>query len=279
MCQSVYECNIFKCHMYIRIAYKKDAGFFFTINNYVSGVSVALEGEIFINCNPFRDIRNKDNIVAKRGALFMINLKHEVQKRGFTVAHIKTDSIKVPNATPEIREFIMSFGKKYGYSFEHESTYQKMCLVNDAVFIAKYSNDERNGDHKGQWTATGAQFQVPYVFKTLFSKEKLVFSDFCETKSVSTALYLDMNEDLPDVSIAEKAKEKLMKMPVQDEKQLKELDEEISKGHNYQFVGKVGLFCPIKSGYGGGELLRNAGRPLRQARQLDFRELQHQQRR
>ena len=30
--------------------------------------------------NPFRDIRNKDNIVAKRGALFMINLKHEVQK-------------------------------------------------------------------------------------------------------------------------------------------------------------------------------------------------------
>ena len=206
--------------------------------------------------NPFRDERNKNNIVALRGALFMKTLQYEVESRGFTVVHIKTDSIKVPNATPEIREFIMSFGKKYGYSFEHESTYQKMCLVNDAVFIAKYSNDERNGDHKGQWTATGAQFQVPYVFKTLFSKEKLVFSDFCETKSVSTALYLDMNEDLPDVSIAEKAKEKLMKMPVQDEKQLKELDEEISKGHNYQFVGKVGLFCPIKSGYGGGELLR-----------------------
>ena len=27
--------------------------------------------------NAFRDIRNKDNIVAKRGALFMINLKHQ----------------------------------------------------------------------------------------------------------------------------------------------------------------------------------------------------------
>ena len=26
--------------------------------------------------NAFRDPRNKDNIVAKRGALFMINLKH-----------------------------------------------------------------------------------------------------------------------------------------------------------------------------------------------------------
>ncbi len=32
--------------------------------------------------NPFRDPRNKDNIVAKRGALFMINLKHEVQEQG-----------------------------------------------------------------------------------------------------------------------------------------------------------------------------------------------------
>ena len=52
--------------------------------------------------HPFRDPRNKDNIVAKRGALFMVNLKHEVQKRGFTVAHIKTDSIKIPDATPAI---------------------------------------------------------------------------------------------------------------------------------------------------------------------------------
>ena len=39
--------------------------------------------------NKFRDPRNIDNIVAKRGALFMIDLKHEVQKRGWTVAHIK----------------------------------------------------------------------------------------------------------------------------------------------------------------------------------------------
>lgn len=55
--------------------------------------------------HPFRDNRNKDNIVAKRGALFMVNLKHEVQRRGFTVAHIKTDSIKIPDATPEIIQF------------------------------------------------------------------------------------------------------------------------------------------------------------------------------
>ena len=44
--------------------------------------------------NPFRRPRNKDNIVAKRGALFMTLLKSEVEKRGFCVAHIKTDSIK-----------------------------------------------------------------------------------------------------------------------------------------------------------------------------------------
>ena len=172
--------------------------------------------------NPFRDIRNKDNIVAKRGALFMINLKHEVQKRGYTVAHIKTDSIKIPNATPEIIQFIMDYGKQYGYNFEHEATYDRMCLVNDAVYIAKY----KDGKHAGEWTATGTQFQVPYVFKKLFSREPIEFEDMCETKSVTSALYLDSNESLPE-------------------------DE-----HNYSFIGKVGSFCPVKPGCGGGILLR-----------------------
>ena len=31
---------------------------------------------------------------------------------------------------------------------------------------------------------------------------------------------------------------------------------EIAKGHNYHFVGKVGQFCPMKPGCGGGELVR-----------------------
>ena len=170
--------------------------------------------------NPFRDIRNKNNIVALRGALFMRTLQDEVQSRGFTVAHIKTDSIKIPDATPEIIDFVMEFGKKYCYTFEHEATYEKMCLVNDAVYIAKYKD--------GDWTATGTQFQVPYVFKTLFSKEPIEFEDLCETKSVASALYLDMNEQLPDGE------------------------------HDYHFIGKVGLFCPIKEGCGGGVLLRKA---------------------
>src|SRR5215204_491818 len=51
--------------------------------------------------NPFRDVRNVDNIVAKRGALFMIDLKHALQERGLSVVHIKTDSVKIPDATPE----------------------------------------------------------------------------------------------------------------------------------------------------------------------------------
>lgn len=212
--------------------------------------------------HPFRDNRNKDNIVAKRGALFMVNLKHEVQRRGFTVAHIKTDSIKIPDATPEIIQFVMDYGKQYGYNFEHEATYDRMCLVNDAVYIAKY----KDGKHAGEWTATGTQFQVPYVFKKMFSKEPIEFEDMCETKSVTSALYLDMNEGLPDVSDLESEKDKLWKQindpnrmtePMEKEcARIEELISEISKGHNYHFIGKVGQFCPIKPGCGGGILLR-----------------------
>ena len=213
--------------------------------------------------NPFRDNRNKDNIVAKRGALFMVNLKHEVQKRGFTVAHIKTDSIKIPDATPEIIQFVTDYGKLYGYIFEHEATYDRMCLVNNAVYIAKY----KDGKHAGEWTATGTQFQVPYVFKKLFSHEEITFEDMCETKSVKDALYLDMNEKLPDVSGYEKEHSVLWKdicdmiSPHDAEMERKcaraeELSDLIAQGHNYVFIGKVGQFCPMMDGFGGGVLLR-----------------------
>lgn len=166
--------------------------------------------------NPAYDPRNIDNIVAKRGALFMIDLKHYVQEDlGLTVAHIKTDSIKIPNATPEDIQKVMDFGKRYGYDFEHEATYAKMVLVNKAVYIAKYAFP-----HEGEWTATGKQFQEPYVFKKLFTKEPIEFEDFIQTKQVKTAMYL--------------------RFP--------------SSGDH--FVGKVGAFVPIKPDKGGGELLR-----------------------
>jgi energy-coupling factor transporter ATP-binding protein EcfA2 len=169
--------------------------------------------------NPFRDPRNIDNIVAKRGALFMIDLKYEVQAQGFTVAHIKTDSIKIPDATPDIIEFVMKFGDKYGYTFEHEGTYDKFCLVNDAVYIAKMN---------GKYTAVGAQFQFPYVYKKLFSNEEITFNDLCVAKSViQGAMYLDFEE-----------KEKPMAL---------------SSG-NMQHVGKTGLFVPVLEN--GGALYR-----------------------
>ena len=176
--------------------------------------------------NPFRDIRNKNNIVALRGALFMVSLKHEVQNRGFTVIHCKTDSIKVVDPDEEISNFIMDYGKKYGYNFEIEHIFEKICLVNNAVYIAKLAADDP--DDPGKWTATGAQFAVPYVFKKLFTKEPIEFSDLCETKEVKTAIYLDKNENLPEGE------------------------------HDYHFVGKVGLFCPIKPGCGGAELVKTA---------------------
>ena len=170
----------------------------------------------------FHHPKNIDNIVAKRGALFMIELKNEVQKRGYTVAHIKTDSIKIPNADEEIISFVTEYGKKYGYNFEHEDTYKKMCLVNNSVYIC-YSGVNNC------WEATGAQFAIPYVFKSLFSGEELEFRDFCETKTVTVGdIYLDMDEGLPP-------------------------DE-----HDYRFIGRAGLFTPIREGRGGGKLYRVA---------------------
>ena len=182
--------------------------------------------------NPFRDPRNIDNIVAKRGALFMTLLKSQVQKLGYTVAHIKTDSIKIPNADDKIQDFIIKFGKEYGYTFETEANFEKFCLVNDAVYVAKF----KDGKHAGEWTATGAQFAVPYVFKKLFSKEPIEFEDMCETKSVSTALYLKEPESIIDLDTG------------------KEIV--LGKSDEPDFVGRIGLFCPIKPGHGGKELLR-----------------------
>ena len=168
--------------------------------------------------NPFKDSRDLDNIVAKRGALFMIGLKHEILNRGFKVVHCKTDGIKVAEANTEIADFIYDYGKKYAYDFEIEAEYERFCLVNKSVYVAKEKN--------GHWTATGAQFQVPYIFKTLFSREPLAFEDLCVSKEVTSALYLDFNEGLPEGQ------------------------------HNYTFIGKVGNFCPIVPGAGGGDLLR-----------------------
>lgn len=262
------------------IPQKDDAGY----SEFMTALAYALK--IVINSvygltaakfdNPCKDPRNIDNIVAKRGALFMINLKHEVWKRGYKVAHIKTDSIKIPDADEEIIKFVSEYGKKYGYIFEHEATYEKMCLVNDAVYIAKYGPNE--GKHAGEWTATGKEFAVPYIFKTVFSHEEINFEDLCETYSVSTGggLYLDMNEDvcknLPEVTAEIKALESKAKRAVKKDPNV-ELDESgkvlkddlahyelllnsLDTCHNYIFVGRTGQFTPVRPGFNGGELVR-----------------------
>jgi energy-coupling factor transporter ATP-binding protein EcfA2 len=166
--------------------------------------------------NPFNDNRNVDNIVAKRGALYMIGLKNILQKKGYTVAHIKTDSIKIPNADADIIDYIKTDGMLHGYDFEHEATYDKFCLVNDAVYIARKGND---------WTVVGSQYQHPYVYKMLFSHEELTFDDFCETKNVTQGtMYLD-----------------------------KEHHEDLDY-RNMRHLGRTGRFVPVATG--GGTLYR-----------------------
>lgn len=160
--------------------------------------------------NPFRDHRNKDNIVAKRGALYMIDLKHNLMEVGYPPIHIKTDSVKIPQSSKKAIKHITEHGKQYGYEFEHEKTYDRFCLVNDAVYIAC------EGD---KWTAVGSQFQHPYVFKTLFSKEELTFDDFCEGKSVMQGtMYLDTENHEKD---------------------------EVLDYHTMRHLGRTGRFIPV----------------------------------
>ena len=98
----------------------------------------------------------------------------------------------------------------------------------------------------------------------ILDETKGTLDTMCETKSVTSSLYLDMNEVLPDVSKLEDEVAALKKkyadangdypFDVDDEIQTK--TSEIAKGNDDHFIGKVGQFCPIKPGCGGGILLR-----------------------
>lgn len=172
--------------------------------------------------NKLRDPKNVDNIVAKYGALFMITLKHKVQEMGYTVVHIKTDSIKIANVDDNIKKFIMDFGKKYGFTFEHEATYSKMCIVDDAQYVAYEVEADGEKLKEPFWTVTGAKFAPPYLFKNLFTHEEVVFDDYPEIKSVSDAAIY------------------------------------ISTEGTDKFIGRIGSFVAVKEGYGG-ELVRVKG--------------------
>jgi hypothetical protein len=75
-----------------------------------------------------------------------------------------------------------------------------------------------------------------------------------------------MNEALPDVSEKEKELDQLRKKwpdengqyPLDYDAIVDSLKVEIAKGHDYVFIGRVGQFCPVKSGAGGGLLVRES---------------------
>lgn len=134
--------------------------------------------------NKFKHPDNVDNIVAKRGALFMVDLKFAIEEQGYKVCHIKTDSVKVPNADEKIIRFVHDFGKqeKYNYKFEHEHTYKRMALINNAVYIAQLEDDS--------WSPVGAEYANTYLLKRVWTKEELVDRDFFITKQSKGHIYL-----------------------------------------------------------------------------------------
>jgi energy-coupling factor transporter ATP-binding protein EcfA2 len=163
----------------------KDMAFALKIHaiNSVYGLTMAKGG-------PFRDPRNVDNIIAKRGALFMIDLLIALQERGARVLHVKTDSVKLMDPTEEDVAFVHEFGQKYGYTFSEEDTYDRFCLLNKAVYIARKIDTDK-------WEAVGAQYAHPWVYKNLFQPGKpITYEDCGEIKSVTggSSMYLKKND-------------------------------------------------------------------------------------
>lgn len=163
--------------------------------------------------NAFRDNRNIDNVVAKRGALFMVDLKHFLKEHNINCVHFKTDSVKIANYKSEDIQIVKDFAAKYGYEFEVEGVYDVMALLNNADLIGKWARGTSR--KSGKWDAVGARMSHPYIFKILFSKEPIEFKDLVEIKEVKAGtMYLDLNG-------------------------------------TRQFIGKVGTFCPMLEPHGG----------------------------
>lgn len=137
--------------------------------------------------NPLKNPQNIDNIVAKRGALFMITLQRKLESEGIGVIHIKTDSIKLDNPTEEQINEVMEFAKSYGYRFKIEDTYEPFVLIDKAQLIGYSANHE-------SWHAIGTKFINPYTYKTLFSHEDYILDDYSRTiESRTGKLYLGDN--------------------------------------------------------------------------------------
>jgi hypothetical protein len=141
----------------------------------------------------------------------------------------------------------MDFAKGYGYTFKLEAEYDRLCLVNDAVYVAYQKETPKE---KAHWTATGAEFKHSYVFKRLFTGEQINFSDLCETKQVSKGA---MNLRFPngEIEIGDYHDDMIAS---DDGKTF------VDPAADYTHVGRSGSFVPVKpgneEGIVGGELLR-----------------------
>ena len=123
-----------------------------------------------------------------------------------------------------------------------------------------------NFEHGGDWTATGKEFQIPFVFKTMFSKEPITFVDKTQTFSVSKGdLYLDFDEGM-DVERRTELEAQLKKLESKYKKepnealkaQIDDLKTDVAALHNFSYVGRVSSFVPMKYGTGSGVLYRMA---------------------
>ena len=114
----------------------------------------------------------------------------------------------------------MRHGKTYGYDFEHEITYDKFCLVNDAVYIAP------EGSIRGLLWALN--FNIHTYSKLCSLARDLLLMIICESKSViQGTMYLDREEH--------------------------EKDEDLNYS-NMRHLGRTGRFVPVLEA--GGTLYR-----------------------
>src|SRR5690606_39894851 len=118
-----------------------------------------------------------------------------------------------------------------------------------------------------------------YVYKTLFSKEQVTFDDLTETKSVTSALYIDFGQgdggevdDTPMAfdDIALQQLEEPVQLPDENPEAFAVRYDKGLRGHRLltvgprtvseksgpTSVGKLGSFSPITRGGGGGIVRR-----------------------
>lgn len=117
----------------------------------------------------------------------MTDLKFAVEEQGFTVIHIKTDSIKIADPTPEILDFVVKMGELYGYQFETEAIFDRICLVNDAVYIYHCTPDSPEDPENG------LQQELSLLFHTYLRRSSVMMLSnltTCVKRSLSRRIYI-----------------------------------------------------------------------------------------